>query len=152
MHLNTFRPLNLMVALRLHLALTCDHHDPIKQIGSSVNQNTARLHLATSVDFSITDIIQQPVGSVFPAQYLNMSADNCPGAKSTWSGGFSLEKHFQSWDNLKSNISVEVSLGCPPSFFSESLWERGWGFALCPPANAIKMCPQLPLDQDKLIG
>lgn len=34
--------------LHLHLALTHDHQDPIKQIGSSANQDTARLHLFTS--------------------------------------------------------------------------------------------------------
>ncbi len=34
------------------------------------------------------------IGSVFPVQYLNNSAEDGPVAKSTWSGGFSFEKHF----------------------------------------------------------
>lgn len=39
--------------LHLHLALTHDHQDPIKQIGSSANQDTARLHLFTSYLFPV---------------------------------------------------------------------------------------------------
>ncbi len=52
------------------------------------------LHLVTSANFSvwITDRICRS------RAILNKSAEDGPSAKSTWSGGFSFENHFQSWD------------------------------------------------------
>ncbi len=63
------------------------------QTGSSVNQNTACLHLATSADFStwITDWI------CLSCAIFKYVCREWPGATSTRSGGFSFEKHFQSY-------------------------------------------------------
>ncbi len=89
--------------LCLHLALTCDHHDPIKQIVSSVNQNTARLHLASSADFSIwiTDRA---------CLYLNKSVENGPVQSQPEMVGFLLKSIFSSRTFYKSKIRVGDSL------------------------------------------
>ncbi len=73
-------------------------------------------------------------------QYLNKSAENGPGAKLTWSGGFSFEKLFSRGTFYKSKISVGVSLALHmgvQSFFL-SVRERG-GCLWCQPANADTM-------------